>query len=330
MAGLSKQKQKLLIMEQLFNKRTDEEHALTGNQLIELLGNEGIKAERKTIYDDIATLCDSGLQLETTKIGHSNAYFLADRLFQEEELFLLADAVASSKFLTIKKSNELIKKLQSLTSEHKAKQLRRSIYVDNRSKAVNESVYYSINTIQNGIFNDKDITFKYFEYNIEKKKQLRHGGETYTVSPFQLIWENDNYYLVCYCYKHEKICRYRIDRMTAVEELDRKRRKLTEEEEQELKNQRSLYSMYGGVKETVRIQFDNNLINVVIDRFGERVICHPNSENSFYINAEVQISPTFWGWLFQFGNKAKILAPNYVAAMAQKQLEEIASMYQNI
>lgn len=327
MAGLSKQKQKLLIMEQMFNKRTDEEHALTGNQLIELLGNEGIKAERKTIYDDIATLCDSGLQLETTKIGHSNAYFLADRLFQEEELFLLVDAVASSKFLTIKKSNELIKKLQTLTSEHKAKQLRRSIYVGNRSKAVNESVYYSINTIQNGIFNDKDITFKYFEYNIEKKKQLRHGGETYTVSPFQLIWENDNYYLACYCYKHEKICRYRIDRMTAVEELDRKRRKLTEEEEQELKNQRSLYSMYGGVKETVRIQFDNSLINVVIDRFGERVICHPNSENSFYINAEVQISPTFWGWLFQFGNKAKILAPNYVAAMAQKQLEEIASMY---
>lgn len=327
MAGLSKQKQKLLLMEQLFNKRTDEDHPLTGNQLIEILGNEGIKAERKTIYDDIATLCDSGLQLETTKCGHSNAYFLADRLFQDEELFLLVDAVASSKFLTIKKSNELIKKIQSLTSDYKAKQLRRSIYVENRTKTFNESVYYSINTIQNGILNNKDISFKYFEYNLEKKKQLRHGGETYKVSPFQLIWENDNYYLACYCYKHEKICRYRVDRMTNVEELDRKRRELTEDEEQELRNQKSVYSMFGGEKVNVRIQFDNSLINVVIDRFGERVICHPDSESTFYINSEVQISPTFWGWLFQFGNKAKVLAPNYVKDMAKTKLEEIAKLY---
>ena len=327
MAGLSRQKQKLLIMEQLFNKRTDENHALTGNQLIDILGHQGIKAERKTIYDDIATLCDSGIKLEITKIGHSNAYFLSDRLFQDEELFLLADAVASSKFLTIKKSNELIRKLQSLTSDHKAKQLRRSIYVDNRTKAFNENIYYTINTVQEGIFSDRNITFNYFEYSLEKRKQLKHGGELYTVSPFQLIWENDNYYLACYCFKHKKICRYRVDRMTNVSVTDEKRRKLTEEEEAELKNKRSVYSMYGGEEETVQIQFDNSLINVVIDRFGERVICHQNSENTFYINADVQISPTFWGWLFQFGNKAKILGPSQVAVMAQEKISELADMY---
>lgn len=327
MAGLSKQKQKLLIMEQLFNKRTDENHALTGNQLIDILAHQDIKAERKTIYDDIATLCDSGIKLEVTKIGHSNAYFLSERLFQDEELFLLADAVASSKFLTIKKSNELIKKLQSLTSDHKAKQLRRSIYVDNRTKAFNENIYYTINTVQEGIFSDRNITFNYFEYSLEKRKQLKHGGELYTVSPFQLIWENDNYYLACYCFKHKKICRYRVDRMTNVSVSDEKRCKLTEEEAEEMKNQRSLYSMYGGEEETVQIQFDNSLINVVIDRFGERVICHQNSENTFYINADVQISPTFWGWLFQFGNKAKILGPSQVAVMAQRKIKELADMY---
>lgn len=327
MAGLSKQKQKLLIMEQLFNKRTDENHALTGNQLIDILAHQDIKAERKTIYDDIATLCDSGIKLEVTKIGHSNAYFLSERLFQDEELFLLADAVASSKFLTIKKSNELIKKLQSLTSDHKAKQLRRSIYVDNRTKAFNENIYYTINTVQEGIFSDRNITFNYFEYSLEKRKQLKHGGELYTVSPFQLIWENNNYYLACYCFKHKKICRYRVDRMTNVSVSDEKRRKLTEEEAEEMKNQRSLYSMYGGEEETVQIQFDNSLINVVIDRFGERVICHQNSENTFYINADVQISPTFWGWLFQFGNKAKILGPSQVAVMAQEKIAELADMY---
>lgn len=327
MAGLSKQKQKLLIMEQLFNKRTDENHALTGNQLIDILAHQDIKAERKTIYDDIATLCDSGIKLEVTKIGHSNAYFLSERLFQDEELFLLADAVASSKFLTIKKSNELIKKLQSLTSDHKAKQLRRSIYVDNRTKAFNENIYYTINTVQEGIFSDRNITFNYFEYSLEKRKQLKHGGELYTVSPFQLIWENDNYYLACYCFKHKKICRYRVDRMTNVSVSDEKRCKLTEEEAEEMKNQRSLYSMYGGEEETVQIQFDNSLINVVIDRFGERVICHQNSENTFYINADVQISPTFWGWLFQFGDKAKILGPSQVTVMAQRKIKELADMY---
>ncbi len=328
MAGLSRQKQKLLRMEQIFNKRTDEDHPLTGNQLIDILDTYGIKAERKTIYDDIATLCDSEqLNIEITKIGHSNAYFIGERLFQDEELFLLADAVASSKFLTIKKSNELIKKLQNLTSEHKAKQLRRMIYVDNRTKAFNELIYYNINAVQEGIFSDRVITFKYFEYNLEKKKQLKHGGEVYTVSPFQLIWENENYYLACYCHKHEKICRYRVDRMTGVEVTDKKRKKLEEHEENELKNQRSVYSMYGGLEENVQLQFDNSLINVVIDRFGEKVICHPNSEHSFYINADVQIAPTFWGWLFQFGNKAKILAPTYVAAMASEKLKEISQQY---
>ena len=302
-------------MADLFRQKTDEEHPLTGNQLIDILAAEGIKAERKTIYDDIATLCDSGLNIETTKSGHSNAYYLGERLFQDEELFVLSDAVASSKFLTIKKSNELIKKLQTLTSEHKAGQLRRSIYVDNRTKAFNEFIYYNINTIQNGIFSDREITFKYFEYNLEKKKQLKHGGELYTVSPYQLIWENDNYY-------------YRVDRMTGVEISDSKRKELDENEEKELKNQKSLYSMYGGKEETLRLQFENSLMNVVIDRFGEKVICHPNSENSFFIICDVQLAPTFWGWLFQFGDKAKVLAPDYVVDIAKRKLEEIAKVYE--
>ena len=241
---------------------------------------------------------------------------------------MLSDAVASSKFLTIKKSNELIKKLQTLTSEHKAGQLKRSIYVDNRTKAFNEFIYYNINTIQNGIFSDRVITFKYFEYNLEKKKQLKHGGEPYSVSPYQLIWENDNYYLACFCHKHGKICRYRADRMTCVTITESKRKELNEAEEKELKNQKSLYSMYGGKEETLRLQFDNSLMNVVIDRFGEKVICHPNSETSFYINSEVQLAPTFWGWLFQFGNKAKVLAPEYAADIAKQKLAEIMKLYE--
>ncbi len=327
MTALSRQKQKLLIMEQIFRKYTDENHSLTGVQLIEMLGSYGIKAERKTIYDDISTLIESGLPLEIKRIGHSNSYFLAERVFYDEELYILADAVASSRFLTKKKSNALIKKLQTLTSEYKSNELRRSFYVENRAKSFNEAIYYSINKIQNGIFDNLDITFKYYEYSVDKKKHLKHNGELYTVSPYQLIWENDKYYLGAYSYKYQKICRYRVDKMTNVNITDNQRHKLTDEESDELKNLQSVYSMYGGKKETVTIQFDNSLIDVVMDRFGEKINCTKNSDSTFYITTEVEIAPTFWGWIFQFGSKVKILAPQNVVHMAKKELNELINSY---
>ena len=314
-------------MKQLFEHRTDEKHTLTGNRLIEILGENGIKAERKTIYDDIKTLCDSGMDIETTKDGHSNAYYLADRLFQDEELYVLADAVASSKFLTLKKSKELIKKLQQLTSDYKAKDLRRLVYVENRTKTFNEQIYYAINKIQEGIFTQSQIRFKYFEYTVEKKKQLKHGGEVYTVSPYALVWENENYYLVCFSEKHQKISRFRVDRMTQVDMTELPARDLSDEEQAEVTNLQSLYGMYGGELMELKIQFDNSLINVVMDRFGEKTICHKNSENTFYINREVQIAPTFWGWLFQFGSKAKILEPASAVEMAKAEIEKLSSNY---
>ena len=326
-AGLSRQKQKLLTMKKLFENSTDENHSLTGARLIEILARDGIKAERKTIYDDIKTLCDSGMDIETTKDGHSNAYYLADRTFQDEELFVLADAVASSRFLTKKKSQELIKKLQTLTSEYKAKQLRRLIYVDNRTKNFNEQIYYAINKIQSGIFDEVEIRFRYTEFNPDKKQILKHGGEVYTVSPYSLVWENENYYLVCYCNKHEKICRYRVDRMISVELTDQSARKLSEEQKAEVANLQSLYGMFGGELESVTMQFDNSLANVVIDKFGMNCHPHRNSEDTFCLTADVQIAPTFWGWFFQFGTKARILAPENVVEQAKLYLEEIESMY---
>ena len=327
MTGLSRQKQKLLFMKQLFERRTDDKHTLTGNRLIEILGENGIKAERKTIYDDIKTLSDSGMAIETTKDGHSNAYYLADRLFQDEELYVLADAVASSRFLTQKKSRELIRKLQQLTSDYKAKDLRRVVYVENRTKTFNEQIYYAINKIQEGIFTQSQIRFKYFEYTVEKRKQLKHGGEVYTVSPYALVWENENYYLVCYSEKHDNISRFRVDRMTQVEMTELPRRELLDEEQDIVTNLQSIYGMYGGEIMELKLQFDNSLINVVMDRFGEKTICHKNSDETFYINREVQIAPTFWGWLFQFGDKAKVLAPAEAVEIAKKEIKKISDNY---
>lgn len=329
MAGLSRQKQKLLTMKQYFEQKTDDEHSITGNRLIEILAQYGIKAERKTIYDDIKTLCDSGMDIEITKDGHSNAYYLGARTFQDEELFVLVDAIASCRFLTKKKSQELIAKIQGLTSEYKAKQLKRDVFVNNRSKAMNESVYYNLNKVQEGIFEKRTISFQYYDYNFNKKKILKHDGEIYTVSPFVTVWEEDNYYLVCYCNKHEKICRYRIDRMANVKvNPGEKRRELNADEKLAVTNNQSLYSMYGGEERTVTIQFARHLLATVIDRFGEKVICHQDSDDTFYINTEVQISPTFWGWLFKFGKEAKVLAPQDVVEMAKQQLDDIRRSYE--
>ncbi len=330
MAGASKQKQKLLRMEQIFKTQTDENNVITGNELIDILEKEGIKAERKTIYDDIATLCDSGVTIETVKKGHSNAYFYSNNEdFTGEELFILASAVASCRFLTTKKSNELITKLQRITNKFTAAQLGRQIYIAQRSrnKSVNETIYYSINTIQNAILKKRKLTFKYYTYNTMKKRQLKHGGEPYLVSPCELVWENDNYYLTCVCHNHGQVCRYRVDRMTEVTMMDTRISAFTDEEKRELDSFKSLYSMYGGEKRELRIQFDNSLMDVVIDRFGENVECMKNSENTFVIRCEVQLAPTFWGWLFQFGTKVRILEPYDVVKEAQQYIRDILDRY---
>ena len=332
MAGASKQKQKLLRMEQIFKTSTDEDHTLTGNELIEILEKEGIKAERKTIYDDIATLCDSGVTIETVKKGHSNAYFYSNpNDFTNEQLLILASAVASCRFLTIKKSNDLISKLQGMTNKYTAAQLGRQIFIAQRSnnKSVNETIYYSINTIQNAILKKKKITFQYYSYNANKKRQLKHGGEPYTVSPYALVWENDNYYLACICHNisHGEVRRFRLDRMAEVTMTEYKIAAFTDEEKRELDNSKSLFLMFGGEKKELKIQFDNDLMDVVIDRFGESVECIKNSESTFVVKCEVQIAPTFWGWLFQFGTRAVVLDPPEVVSEAKQYLTDMLNEY---
>lgn len=326
--GFSRQKQKLLTLEKILLSETDENHALTVKELISKLDSYGIKVERKTVYDDINTLQESGLDILCERIGHANAYYIGSRTFQDEELYVLADAVSSSVFLTKKKSDELIKKLQTLTSKYKARGLRRNVYVANRIKAFNEHIYYNINTIHEAVFSNYQIEFKYFEYSLDKKAQFRHGGEVYSVSPYQLIWENDKYYLICFCNKHQKLCRYRVDRMSEVRICEDKRRSLTVDENEIVKSLKAAYDMYGGEPERVELEFDNSLINVVIDRFGSKVIINKVNENRFRIKSDVEISPTFWGWLFTFGTNAKVVGPEKIVDMAKQKIKEISDCYE--
>lgn len=321
------QKQKLLLLQKIFYEKTDEYHTLTVVDIIRELGLYGIKAERKTVYDDIRTLTDFGMDIIVTKESHANSYYVGSRLFQDEELAILVDAVASSKFLTKRKSNELISKLQTLTNKYNSKKLRRNIYVAGRVKSFNEALYYNVSNIQNAIFLKRQISFKYYEYNLYKQKQLKHHGQWYTVSPYHMIWENDNYYLICYCNKHEKICRYRIDKIVGVFITDEKCKELSEDEKDLAKSLRSMYNMYGGTQEKITAEFDNSLIGVVIDRYGEDISVHEVTDKTFKVFLDVQISPTFWGWIFQFGNKAKILAPQRVVEQAKMEIDKISQLY---
>ncbi len=325
--GVSRQKQKLLFMREILLNLTDEEHPITVNQLINILADNGIKEERKTVYDDIATLIGSGLSIEVTKIGHANAYYVAQRLFETEELFVLSDAVASSKFLTKKKSDELIKKLQTLTSKHLAKELLRDIDVKDRVKTYNDSIYYTISQINEGIINKKKLTFQYYTYGANKKKIFKHDGAWYVVSPYKLVWENDNYYLICYSERHGKIVYFRADKMVKVTAMDEKRIEPDGDQKDFIKKLRSTFDMYSGELERVTFEINPRLIDQMIDKFGDKIVVLPESENKVTFKADVQISPTFWGWLFQYGTDIKIIAPQKCAEMCKQELNRLLNNY---
>lgn len=322
--GVSRQKQKLLFMRELLLQRTDEHHPMTVNQIINILAENGIKEERKTVYDDIATLIGSGLMIEVTKVGHANAYYVCDRLFETEELYVLVDAVASSKFLTQKKSNALIEKIKKLTSVNLAKNLSRQIDVTGRVKTFNENIYYTISAINEAIINRKMLEFQYFQYDKNKKKQLRHKGKVYRISPYKLVWENDKYYLIGYSDDHKDVTTYRVDRMTQVFAIDEKRMEPTEDINKKLS---STFNMYSGVSERVTFEIKEHLIDQMIDKFGEKILLSQTESGRLSFTAEVQISPTFWGWLFQYGNEIRITAPQNVMDCAKNELRKIAENY---
>ncbi len=320
MAGVSKQKQKLLVMEQLFRQRTDESHVLTGNDLIRLLGEMGIKAERKTIYDDIATLCDAGLNIRTTKSGHSNAYYMGERTFNDEELMTLSDCVCSSRYLTIKRSSELVKKLQTLTSEYKAPMLKRQIHIEGRTKSPNDGTYKIVDTVTEAISSDKQIEMTVAPSGMDRKK----AGEKRLASPYQIVFESEHYYILC-CDGNGVVERIRAERILDAEVTKEKRVSLSDSEEIRLRKMRNRLGAEGST-EQIRLRFDEAILDDIFDRFGDKTAVR--QENSAYTaDVTVQLTAEFWGWLFGFGEKARIVSPSYVKEIAGERLERMANLY---
>ncbi len=296
-------------------EKTDENHGLTINEIKDELESYGIKAERKSLYDDIEILQSFGLDICTVRTN-TVKYYIGNRDFQIPELKLLVDAIQSSKFITRKKSLELIEKLGHLVSENDGSQLRREVYVTNRVKTVNEHIYYNVDKIHNAISENKKISFQYFKWELDTTngnkivKTARKNGEAYRVSPWALCWDDENYYLIAYDSEAEIIKHYRVDKMERIRLLK------DERDGSELYNDfnparyaKSVFSMFGGEECEVKLLVDNNFIGVIVDRFGSDLFIVKHDEHSFTVNVNVMLSPQFYAWVFGLGGGVRILAP---------------------
>ena len=310
MSKSSNQKTKLLHLYHILLRKTDEEHPLTVQQLIEELARLDIKAERKSIYDDLEALRMFGLDVQSRK-GKAPGWFVGGREFELPEVKLLMDAVQSSRFITQRKSDALIRKLEELASVHQARQLQRQVYVSGRIKVMNESIYYNVDKLHIAIAGQKAITFKYFDYDIARNKVFRQEGKPYTASPYGLIWNSENYYLVAFDHNHQELRHYRVDKMTeiTVTGMDREGRKQYPDFQLAEYGQKH-FGMYSGQEVRVTLRGRRDKANLVWDRFGQDVILIPDGEEHFTVTLPVVISPQFFGWLLGLGGSVTLVGPS--------------------
>ena len=305
-------KPRILYLLRILEQYTDEEHPLTTKQLIEMLDEKyEISTYRTTIAKDIAALQEFGVDIV---VIHSTQckYFIGSRQFELPELKLLIDAVESSKFITSKKSDALIKKIHMLTSDGQVKKLKRNNYVSGRIKPNNEQIYYIVDTINDAINERKQISFPYYEYTGLKEKVLKNKGEIYTISPYHLVWNDDYYYVVGYSKKKEKIVTFRVDRIASQPDILSADAVPVPEDFDIAEFTKQVFYMYDGEEVLVDLRCDNGLMKTMVDRFGEDITTLAYDENSFKITVCVSASPTFFGWIFGFGGKVQILAPESV------------------
>jgi predicted DNA-binding transcriptional regulator YafY len=317
----------------MFYECTDEHHGMGIADIIAYLERCGISAERKAIYNDIKTLQDFGMDICRDKSG-TVTYKLVSRDFELPELKLLVDAIQSSKFITERKSLELIKKVENLTSKYDGKLLQRQVVVSNRVKTMNEKIYYNTDTIYKAIDLGKKITFVYYKWEVDftTKKKVhkvkRRNGSTYKISPWALTWDDENYYLIAYDNESQKIKHYRVDKMESIEISEENR-----DGQQIFKKfnlgsySKKVFGMYGGDEVEVKLMFSNDLIGVVMDRLGQDVFISKADDNSFFVTAKVNLSPQFFGWLFGFGQCVKIVSPQNVADEYYKKINDVAGLY---
>ena len=322
------QKLKLLYIMDYLLQYSDAEHPVTVRQLIAHLAAHDIAAERKSIYDDIEALRAYGLDVEQVAEGQFYGYYVASRRFELPELKLLVDSVQSSKFITQRKTNALIRKIETLASSYDAQRLQRQVYVAGRVKTMNESIYYNVDAVHAGISEDKKIRFRYFEYTVAKERRYRRDGAYYIVSPYALTWDDENYYMVAYETETDSIRHYRVDKMSNIATVDEPRDGAAAYRSLDMAMySRKVFGMFSGAEERVRLRFANHLVGAVLDRLGQDVSIIPDGNEHFTVSADVVVSPQFFAWLCGFGADAQLLAPTNAAEQMKAHIEEIAALY---
>lgn len=328
MAKGPNQKLKLLYLKDILLKRTDESHGLTMQEIITALAAQDIQAERKSIYADFEALRVYGIEVISKQKNKTTYYHIEKREFELAELKLLVDIVQSSKFITPTKSNELIHKLEGLASKYEGSQLQRQVYVTERIKTGNESIYSNVDMIHAGISQNVKIQFQYFQWNVNKKMELKHNGEFYCISPWALTWDAENYYMFGYDKEAGIIKYYRVDKMINIQLTDEKR------EGEECFSQQDMavytkkrFGMFDGEEQKVKIECKNNLVGVIIDRFGKDVSLIPKDREHFTVNVDVAVSDQFLGWIIALGKDAKIIGPENVVNRVNKEIQRLIEQY---
>lgn len=320
-------KLKILYLMRLLLEETDEDHPMNAAQIAEKMKDryEYPTYNRKTIYSDVDRLKTYGLKIMQTK-GSNFGYYVAGREFDLPELKLLVDAVQSSKFITRQKSEDLIRKLEDQTSRENAKQLHRQVFIYNRIKTGNETIYASVDAIHEAIHADRQIWFKYCEWTVKKELVQKKNGADYVVSPWALTWDDENYYLVAYDKAADLIKHYRVDKMQNIQVTDDRRIGKERFEDFDLAAfAKKTFGMYGGKDRQITLECDNRLAGVIIDRFGQDVMMIPRGEDCFHASVTVAVSPQFFGWLAGIGKGIRISFPEDVKKQYREYLQDIVA-----
>lgn len=322
------QKFKLYYLAKIMTEKTDEDHYITMPEILKDLESYEVTANRKSIYNDLKDLERLGIEVEGEPVGNRYHYHVVNRQFELPELKLLVDAIQSSKFITARKSNELIKKLETLVSKYEAAKLQRQVFVSGRIKTMNESIYYNVDEIHNAIAENRKIRFQYFQWNVKKEMELRHGGAYYHISPWGMSWDDENYYLVGYDSEADMIKHYRVDKMLHIRmsEEAREGKELFRKQDMAAYTKKS-FGMYGGEEERVKLLVKNSFAGIIIDRFGKDVTMIPVDEDHFSVNVDVQVSNQFLSWVFALGDGVRIIGPESVVDRVKAEINRLKEQY---
>lgn len=334
MPGVQKSKLKLLYLADILKKKTDENNYLAATEICDELAKLDIPAERKSIYKDIEILREYGFDIIHTGSKNRGGYFMGAREFELAEIRLLSDAVQAANFISPKKTKQLVEKIESFASESQAKVLHSQVYVDNRPKCKNEEIYYTINLLDEAISQGVKVSFLYTKRKITDEFKTAKEEKQFKVSPFALIWSDDHYYLVCNNEKYDNLMHLRIDKIKKLEVLDERGRHFSEVSDYKTSFDSAdyaskLFNMFSGEPKPIELVCNNDVLDPILDRFGENVRIQKVDDEHFLIRTNAVVSQGLVSWILGFGNRVKVRTPNDLIYDVTKNAQEIVELYKN-